>query len=101
LEERQPKVIYKVPPELNQSLKKGGWGMEAIVYIRADPGKALALLEEVKKVEGVKAAFAVTGRFDIVARIEAPDLKTLGEIVIGKIQGIAGIRSTETAPIVA
>ena len=75
--------------------------MEAIVYMRTDPGKALKLLEDVKKVKGVKVAFAVAGRFDIVARIEAPDMKTMGEMVIGKIQAIAGIRYTETAPIVA
>ena len=75
--------------------------MEAIVYIRTDPGKALKLLDQVKKVKGVKVAFAVAGRFDIVARVEAPDIKAMGEMVIGKIQGIAGIRYTETAPIVA
>ena len=75
--------------------------MEAIVYIRTDPGKALKLLEEVKKVPGVKVAFATAGRFDIVARIEAADLKALGEAVVGKIQGISGIRYTETSPIVA
>ena len=75
--------------------------MEAIVYIRTDPGKALTLLDNVKKVEGVKVAFAVMGRFDIVARVQAPDPKAIGEMVIGKIQGIAGVRYTETAPIVA
>ena len=75
--------------------------MEAIVYIRTEPGKALKLLEDVKKVKGVKVAFATAGRFDIVARIEATDLKALGETVVGKIQGISGIRYTETSPIVA
>lgn len=74
--------------------------MEAIVYIRTDPGKALKLLEKVKKVEGVEVAFCTVGRFDIVARVEAADLKTLGETVVEKIQGIAGIRYTETSPIV-
>jgi DNA-binding Lrp family transcriptional regulator len=75
--------------------------MEAIVYIRTDPGKCLAILEKVKKVPGVKVAFATAGRFDIVARIEAADLKELGDVVVKKIQGIAGIRYTETSPIVA
>ncbi len=75
--------------------------MQAIVYIRTDPGKALNLLEEVKKVPGVKIAFATTGRFDIVTRIEAEDLKSLGESVVSKIQGIAGIKYTETSMIVA
>ena len=75
--------------------------MQAIVHIRTDPGKALALLDEVKKVEGVKFAAATTGRFDIVARIEAADLEAIGKTVVGKIQGLAGVRYTETSMIVA
>jgi DNA-binding Lrp family transcriptional regulator len=75
--------------------------MQAIVYIRTEPGKALKLLDTIKKMPGVKAAFATTGRFDIVARIEADDLKALGEMVVGKIQNIPGVKYTETSPIVA
>jgi DNA-binding Lrp family transcriptional regulator len=75
--------------------------MQAIVHIRTDPGKSLKILDAVKKVEGVKVAFAMTGRFDIIARVEAEDLKSIGEAVVSKIQGIGGVRSTETSMIVA
>jgi DNA-binding Lrp family transcriptional regulator len=75
--------------------------MQAIVYIRTDPGKALDLLESVKKMEGTKFAAATTGRFDIVARIEAADLKAIGETIVSKIQRIPGVRYTETSMIVA
>ena len=75
--------------------------MQAIVYIRTDPGEALKLLGRIKKMSGVHVAFATVGRFDIVARIEAKDLKALGDTVVGKIQKMAGVRYTETAPIVA
>jgi DNA-binding Lrp family transcriptional regulator len=79
----------------------GGWKMQAIVYIRTDPGKPLDLLEEVKKVPGVKFAAATAGRFDIVVRIEAADLEALGKSVVGEIQKIPGVRYTETSLIVA
>jgi len=75
--------------------------MQAIVHIRTDPGKALKILDTVKKIEGVKVAFATTGRFDIIARVEAADLRAIGEAVVSKIQAIAGVRSTETSMIVA
>jgi DNA-binding Lrp family transcriptional regulator len=75
--------------------------MQAIVYIRTDPSKALMILDEVKKLPGVKFAAATTGRFDIVARVEAADLKDICDKVVGKIQAIPGIRSTETSMIVA
>lgn len=75
--------------------------MQAIVYVRTDPGRALDLLDEVKEIEGVRFAAAVTGRFDIVARVEAADLKKLGEKVVEEIHNLEGVRYTETAPIVA
>jgi DNA-binding Lrp family transcriptional regulator len=75
--------------------------MQAIVYIRTDPGKALKLLDEVKKLPEVKFAAATTGRFDIVVRVEAADLKDIGDKVVGKIQTIPGIKYTETSMIVA
>lgn len=75
--------------------------MQAIVHIRTDPGKALKILDAVKKIEGVKVAFATTGRFDIIARVEAADLRAIGGAVVSKIQAIAGVRSTETSMIVA
>jgi len=75
--------------------------MQAIVYIRTDPGKALDLLESVKKMECTKFAAATTGRFDIVARVEAADLKAIGETIVSKIQRIPGVRYTETSMIVA
>lgn len=75
--------------------------MQALVYIRTEPGKALGLLDAVKKIDGVHVAFATTGRFDIVARIEAADLKAIGETIVSKIQSLPGVKYTETSLIVA
>ncbi|MEW6222642.1 MAG: Lrp/AsnC ligand binding domain-containing protein [Candidatus Hadarchaeota archaeon] len=75
--------------------------MQAIVYIRTDPGKALDLLEKIKKLPGVKFAAATTGRFDIVARIEAENLEAIGKVVVSKIQAVGGIKYTETSMIVS
>ncbi len=75
--------------------------MEALVYICVAPGKSFDALSTIKGIKGVKEAYAVTGRFDIVARVEAPDLKALGETVVKKIQGVSGVARTETAMIVA
>jgi DNA-binding Lrp family transcriptional regulator len=93
-------------PEINLlsyalKIKNRGGEMEALVYIRADPGKSLDVLSAVKKIQGVKEAYATTGRFDVVARIEAADLKTLGDAVVKRIQGVKGVRGTETSMIVA
>jgi DNA-binding Lrp family transcriptional regulator len=75
--------------------------MEVLVFIRTRAGKALDVVEEVKKTEGVKEAFAITGRYDVVARVEAESIEKLGETVVRKIHGIDGVERTETAIIVA
>lgn len=75
--------------------------MQAIVFVRTDPGRPLELLEVVREMEGVKFAAATTGRYDIVTRVEADDIGKIGEKVVGEIHDLDGVRYTETAPIVA
>lgn len=79
----------------------GGEKVEVIVYIRTEPGKALEILERVKQLSGTKFAAATTGRFDIVVRVEVPDVEGIGKSVVGDIQNIPGVRYTETSLIVA
>lgn len=75
--------------------------MQAIVYVRTDPGTPLDLLETIKGMKDVKFAAATTGRYDIVVRVEAEDMESLGDKVVGEIHNLDGVRYTETAPIVA
>ncbi|MEM2877966.1 MAG: Lrp/AsnC ligand binding domain-containing protein [Candidatus Hadarchaeales archaeon] len=75
--------------------------MQAIVYVRTEPGKALKLLDRVRELHGVKFAAATTGRFDIVIRVEVQDLTELGSAVVDKIQKLPGVTYTETSMIVA
>jgi len=52
-------------------------------------------LAALKKVRGVKRAFPTTGRWDLVAEVEAADTKALGETSM-KIHALLGVRATET-----
>ncbi|KXA92575.1 hypothetical protein AKJ64_02800 [candidate division MSBL1 archaeon SCGC-AAA259E17] len=75
--------------------------MQAIIYVRTDPGKPLDLLKKIREMKGVKFAAATTGRFDLVLRVEADDIEAVGEKVVGEIHDLEGVRYTETSPIVA
>lgn len=75
--------------------------MEALVFVRVAAGKSLDAAQAIKKIGGVKDAYATTGRFDVVARVEAADLRAVGETVVKRIQAVEGVRSTETSMIVA
>ncbi|MBS3815643.1 MAG: Lrp/AsnC ligand binding domain-containing protein [Hadesarchaea archaeon] len=74
--------------------------MQAILYVRTNPGMTLELLKVVRKMEGVKFAAAITGRFDIIARVEAKNIEELGRKIVDEIHNLNGVSYTETAPIV-
>ena len=67
----------------------------ACILVCCEPGKFKEVIGELKKIEGVKRAFDVHGRWDVVVEIEVADIKALGEAAL-KIHGLPGVRATET-----
>lgn len=69
----------------------------AYVLVKAAPGRSRSVAESVAKIEGVKSAHAVTGRYDVIAQVEAADISAIGELVLTKVQAVEGVQRTETA----
>mgnify|MGYP006268890663 CR=1 FL=1 len=69
----------------------------AYVLIKIVPGKSRIITEQIGRVDGVTTAHPVTGMFDIIAFVEAPDINSLTNIVRAKIQTIEGVLRTHTA----
>lgn len=67
----------------------------ACALISCEAGKFKDVAEEVKKLEGVKKAFGVHGRWDAVAEVEVADIKALGELAL-KVNGLPGVKANET-----
>jgi len=55
---------------------------------------------EIREIEGVLSADDVSGPYDVIARVSAPDMDTLGQLVVSRIQAVEGITRTLTCPIV-
>lgn len=53
------------------------------------------ILESVKKIQGVKDAYYVFGRYDIVAYARTEDYPALARLAL-KLNALKGVRSTET-----
>jgi len=70
--------------------------LKAFVEINVAAGSLDVVLEAVRKVEGVKEAYPVAGHCDIIAIVEAADIKALGNIVTKCMHIIKGVESTET-----
>lgn len=69
----------------------------AYVLIKIVPGKSRTITDQVANIDGVRSAHPVTGMFDIIAFVEAPDINSLTDTVRTKIQTVDGVMRTHTA----
>jgi len=68
----------------------------AYILVESLPGKAIELVNMIKGIKGVKTVHLVTGPYDVIAFVEAPDLKSLGELIVKKIQSTGFVARTLT-----
>ncbi len=71
--------------------------VKAFILIDTSPGKAKDVAQRLRQVPGVSAAHAVTGPHDIIAVVEAPDVSALGEMVVQRVQSVAGVNRSLTS----
>jgi DNA-binding Lrp family transcriptional regulator len=69
---------------------------QAYILIEALPGKGIDLVNIAKGIPGVKTIHLVTGPYDVIAFVEAADLKSLGEMIVKKIQATGFVSRTLT-----
>jgi len=69
--------------------------LNACILLKVVPTKADEILNNVKKIDNAKKAYHTFGRFDVALFVEVKNYKELREIV-NHINGIEGVRSTET-----
>ncbi len=67
----------------------------AIVLINTGIGAELDVFEKLRKMPEVREAYITYGTFDIVAKIEAPNLSEIQKVV-NEIRKMNGVRSTLT-----
>jgi DNA-binding Lrp family transcriptional regulator len=70
--------------------------MKAYVLITAKRGTADKLAETIGKIKNVKSAECVYGRYDVIAIVESPEMKTISRVV-HQLQKQEQILHTETA----
>ena len=73
--------------------------VEAYVLIQTEIGKPPQVADAVSKISGVTSAVVVTGPYDVVARLTAADMSSLGTLTASRIQAVEGITRTLTCPV--
>jgi len=66
------------------------------VFLNVDIGSEDRVMEQLAAIPEVKAVYFVYGPYDLVVKIEAPDIEKIRAVVREKVRKIDGIRSTTT-----
>ncbi len=72
----------------------------AFVLVNSEIGAEDSVLQTLKGIDAVKEAYMVYGVYDIVARVESPEMDDLKSIILSKIRGLDSVRSTLTMIVV-
>jgi DNA-binding Lrp family transcriptional regulator len=72
----------------------------AYILIQTEVGKAAKVAKDILDITGVQQAQAVTGPYDVIVRAEAQNIDELGQLVVARVQAVAGITRTLTCPVV-
>ncbi len=88
------KLIKKFTIEIDDALL--GIGVKALVGVNRDPKLKDSIHKQLMETSEVVSISEVTGRFDMIVRVNAENLESLHTAVIEKIGKIDGIQNTET-----
>ncbi|MFW6189615.1 MAG: Lrp/AsnC family transcriptional regulator [Planctomycetota bacterium] len=70
------------------------------VFVEVGTRHVADVLEGLNAIEGVTAAHAVTGRYDVIAQVTAPKFSELANTVLAELRQIDGVLTTETALVI-
>ncbi|WP_435804875.1 Lrp/AsnC family transcriptional regulator [Streptomyces canus] len=87
-------VITGFTAQLNA--QRAGLGTSAYVMLGIEQNAWRDISRELREIPYVEHVALVTGDFDVLVVVRAPDNLVLRRVVLEKIQGIPGVRSTRT-----
>ena len=69
---------------------------KAFILVETAVGKTRDVANSLKEVGGMQSVDVVTGPYDVIAVIDAPDINTMGTLVTEKLHTITGVVRTVT-----
>jgi DNA-binding Lrp family transcriptional regulator len=68
----------------------------AFVMVKCERGRLEEVANAVMEIEGVSEVHSITGPFDLLVKLYAPNYDDFGDLIPGRLQRVPGIRETET-----
>ena len=87
-------VITGFTAQLNP--KRAGLGTSAYITLSTEQAAWRDISRELREIPYVEHVSLVSGDFDVLVLVRAPDNEALRSVVLESIQGVPGVRSTRT-----
>ncbi len=68
----------------------------AFVLVKCQLGRLEEVANAIMEIEGVSEVHSITGPWDLLVKLYAPDHDAFGDLIPDQLQKIDGIRDTET-----
>ena len=68
----------------------------AFVLVRCELGRVEEVANAIMEIEGVSEVHSITGPWDLLVKLYAPDYDAFGDLIPDRVQKVHGVRETET-----
>jgi DNA-binding Lrp family transcriptional regulator len=70
--------------------------LSAFILIEVAGDHTKSAFKTIQRISGVKAAYTVSGSYDLIVQVEAENLETLSDLLMSKIRAVDGVTKTNT-----
>ncbi|HLG44038.1 MAG TPA: Lrp/AsnC ligand binding domain-containing protein [Nitrospirales bacterium] len=70
--------------------------ISAFILIEVTGDHTKSAFKTIQRMEGVKAAYTVSGGYDLIVQVEAENLESLSDLLLSKIRSVDGVTKTTT-----
>ncbi len=71
-------------------------GISAFILIEVTGDHTKSVFKTIQRMVGVKAAYMVSGSYDLLVQVEADSLEALSDLLLSKIRSVDGVTKTTT-----
>lgn len=70
--------------------------LSAFILIEVAGDHSKSAYKTIQRIAGVKAAYAVSGSYDLIVQVETESLEDLSDLLMSKIRAVDGVTKTNT-----
>ena len=70
--------------------------LSAFILIEVAGDHTKSAFKTIKRISGVKAAYTVSGSYDLIVQVETENLEMLSDLLMSRIRAVDGVTRTNT-----